>query len=117
MPFHLLMDLQAQGAKYFKYKKLFLVLQRVYVLLFLHYLCLHSYSTEIHNHPQEWVAALPMTWEEGGQGDGEEEEVDEEEEERERREMEEEEQEEREGRPDNLTLGAEGFHMKSVHFH
>lgn len=47
----------------------------------------------------------------------EEEEVDEEEEERERREMEEEEQEEREGRPDNLTLGAEGFHMKSVHFH
>ena len=58
-----------------------------------------------------------MTWEEGGQGDGEEEEVDEEEEERERREMEEEEQEEREGRPDNLTLGAEGFHMKSVHFH
>ena len=33
------------------------------------------------------------------------------------REMEEQEQEEREGRPDNLTLGAEGFHMKSVHFH
>ena len=50
-----------------------------------------------------------MTWEEGRQGDEEEEEVDEEEAERERREMEE--QEEREGRPDNLTLGAEGFRM------
>ena len=76
-----------------------------------------STPPKFHNHPhQEWVAALPMTWEEGGQGDGEEEEVDEEEE-RERREMEEEEQEEREGRPDNLTLGAEGFHMNFVHFH
>ena len=58
-----------------------------------------------------------MTWEEGGQGEGEEEEGDEEEEERERREMEEEEQGEREGRPDNLTLGAEGIHMDVIHFH
>ena len=49
-----------------------------------------------------------MTWEEGGQGDDEDEEGDDEEEARERREMEEEEHEEREGRPDNLTLGAEG---------
>ena len=81
----------------------------------MHYLCVRS--PEIHNHLQEWVAALPMTWEEGGQGEGEEEEGDEEEEERERREMEEEEQEEREGRPDNLTLGAEGIQMDVIHFH
>ena len=56
-----------------------------------------------------------MTWGEGGQGEGEEEEVDEEnEEERSRREMEEEEQGEREGRPDNLTLGAEGFRTNVI---
>ena len=53
---------------------------------------------------QEWVAALPMTWEEGGQEDEDEENKEEEEEEEERGEG----QEGREGRPDNLTLGAEG---------
>ena len=54
---------------------------------------------------QEWVAALPMTWEEGGQEDEDEENKEEEEEEEEERG---EGQEGREGRPDNLTLGAEG---------
>ena len=54
---------------------------------------------------QEWVAALPMTWEEGGQEDEDEENKEEEEGEEEERE---EGQEGREGRPDNLTLGAEG---------
>ena len=54
---------------------------------------------------QEWVAALPMTWEEGRQEDEDEENKEEEEgEEEERGEG----QEGREGRPDNLTLGAEG---------
>ena len=54
-----------------------------------------------HNVSQEWVAALPMTWEEGGQEDEDEENKEEEEERGEG-------QEGREGRPDNLTLGAEG---------
>ena len=49
------------------------------------------------------MAALPMTWEEGGHED-EENKEEEEEEEEERGEG----QEGREGRPDNLTLGAEG---------